>query len=78
MADGAQANPKGFRKKVLVSYPSGRRGPSLRASSPSRTSRYVPAILGRNLHRVVQGWGGELTPRIPFSRKESSEFPSDG
>ncbi|XP_001501736.1 group IIF secretory phospholipase A2 isoform X1 [Equus caballus] len=39
MADGAQANPKGFRKKVLVSYPSGRRGPSLRASSPSRTSR---------------------------------------
>uniref|UniRef100_A0A8C4M550 Phospholipase A2 n=1 Tax=Equus asinus asinus TaxID=83772 RepID=A0A8C4M550_EQUAS len=44
MADGAQANPKGFRKKVLVSYPSGRRGPSLRASSPSRISRSSLAV----------------------------------
>ncbi|XP_057571213.1 group IIF secretory phospholipase A2 [Hippopotamus amphibius kiboko] len=39
MADGPQANPKGFRKKGLVRHPSGWRGPSLRASSPSRTSR---------------------------------------
>ncbi|XP_006145486.1 group IIF secretory phospholipase A2 [Tupaia chinensis] len=39
MADGAHASPKGFRKKVLVRCPSGQRGPSLRASSPSRTSR---------------------------------------
>lgn len=48
MADGAQANPKGFRKKVLVKHPSGWRGPNLRASS-SRTSRYVPAPLGWSL-----------------------------
>ncbi|KAI5768255.1 PLA2G2F [Gulo gulo luscus] len=39
MADGAQANPRAFRKKVLVRHPSGWRGPSLRASSPWRTSR---------------------------------------
>lgn len=46
MADGAQANPKGFKKKVLVRHPFGWRGPSLRASSALRTSRYVPAPLG--------------------------------
>lgn len=45
MADGVQANPKGFRKMVLVRHPSGWRGPNLRASS-SRTSRYVPAPWG--------------------------------
>ncbi|XP_024409857.2 group IIF secretory phospholipase A2 [Desmodus rotundus] len=39
MADGAQANPKGFRKKVLVRHPSGWRGSNLRASFSSRTSR---------------------------------------
>ncbi|XP_059770309.1 LOW QUALITY PROTEIN: group IIF secretory phospholipase A2 [Balaenoptera ricei] len=39
MADGAQANPKEFRKKGLVRHPSGWRGPSLRASSPLRNSR---------------------------------------
>uniref|UniRef100_A0A8C8YTG6 Phospholipase A2 n=1 Tax=Prolemur simus TaxID=1328070 RepID=A0A8C8YTG6_PROSS len=39
MADGAQANPKGFRKKVLVRCPSGWRGPSLGASCSLRTSR---------------------------------------
>ncbi|XP_007175232.2 LOW QUALITY PROTEIN: group IIF secretory phospholipase A2 [Balaenoptera acutorostrata] len=39
MADGAQANPKEFRKKGLVRQPSGWRGPSLRASSPLRNSR---------------------------------------
>ncbi|XP_002716094.1 group IIF secretory phospholipase A2 [Oryctolagus cuniculus] len=39
MADGAQANHKGFRKKVLVRQPSGRRGPSPAAASPPRTSR---------------------------------------
>ncbi|XP_034358822.1 group IIF secretory phospholipase A2 [Arvicanthis niloticus] len=38
MADGAQANPKGFRKKVLVKHATGRKSPSLRAS-PSKTSR---------------------------------------
>lgn len=48
MADGAQANPKGFKKKVLVRHPFGWRGPSLRASSALRTSRYVPAPLGWN------------------------------
>uniref|UniRef100_A0A8C9B539 Phospholipase A2 group IIF n=1 Tax=Phocoena sinus TaxID=42100 RepID=A0A8C9B539_PHOSS len=46
MADGAQANPKEFRKKGLVRHPSGWRGPSLRASSPLRNSRYMPASLG--------------------------------
>ena len=46
MADGAQANPKEFRKKGLVRQPSGWRGPSLRASSPLRNSRYMPASLG--------------------------------
>ncbi|XP_019317154.1 group IIF secretory phospholipase A2 [Panthera pardus] len=39
MADGAQANPKVLRKKVLVRHPSRWRGPSLRASFPWRTSR---------------------------------------
>ncbi|XP_073937245.1 group IIF secretory phospholipase A2 [Castor canadensis] len=39
MADGAQANPKGFRKKVLVRRSSEGRGPSLRASPPWRISR---------------------------------------
>ncbi|XP_006924614.1 group IIF secretory phospholipase A2 [Pteropus alecto] len=39
MADGAQANPKGFRRKVLVRRSSRWRGPSLRATSPLRTSR---------------------------------------
>ncbi|XP_059231011.1 group IIF secretory phospholipase A2 isoform X2 [Mustela nigripes] len=39
MADGAQANPRVFRKKVLVRHLSGWRGPSLRASSPRRSSR---------------------------------------
>ncbi|XP_019522201.1 PREDICTED: group IIF secretory phospholipase A2 [Hipposideros armiger] len=38
MADGAQANPKGFKKRVLVRHPFGWRGPSLSASSPLRTS----------------------------------------
>lgn len=38
MADGARANPKGFRKKALVRRPSGWRG-------PSRTSRYVATFL---------------------------------
>uniref|UniRef100_A0A8C0QXC5 Phospholipase A2 n=1 Tax=Canis lupus dingo TaxID=286419 RepID=A0A8C0QXC5_CANLU len=40
MADGAQANPKVFRRKVLVRHSSGLRGPRLRVSS-WRTSRYV-------------------------------------
>ncbi|XP_023981092.1 LOW QUALITY PROTEIN: group IIF secretory phospholipase A2 [Physeter macrocephalus] len=39
MADGAQANPKEFRKKELVRHSSGWRAPSLRASSPLRNSR---------------------------------------
>ncbi|XP_045836613.1 group IIF secretory phospholipase A2 isoform X3 [Meles meles] len=39
MADGAQANPRVFRKKVLVRHPPGWRGPSLGATSPWRTSR---------------------------------------
>ncbi|KAL0603232.1 Group IIF secretory phospholipase A2 [Plecturocebus cupreus] len=39
MAEGAQANPKGFKKKVLGRCPSRARGPSFRASCPSRTSR---------------------------------------
>ncbi|XP_036996032.2 group IIF secretory phospholipase A2 [Artibeus jamaicensis] len=39
MADGAQANPKGFRRKVLVRRPSGWRGSNLRASFSLRTSR---------------------------------------
>ncbi|XP_008588958.1 PREDICTED: group IIF secretory phospholipase A2 [Galeopterus variegatus] len=39
MADGAQANPKGFRRKVLVRRLPGWRGPGLRAPSPVRTSR---------------------------------------
>uniref|UniRef100_A0A8C0K6C1 Phospholipase A2 n=1 Tax=Canis lupus dingo TaxID=286419 RepID=A0A8C0K6C1_CANLU len=38
MADGAQANPKVFRRKVLVRHSSGLRGPRLRVSS-WRTSR---------------------------------------
>ncbi|XP_012643112.2 group IIF secretory phospholipase A2 [Microcebus murinus] len=44
MADGLQANPKGFSKKVLVRCPSGWRGPSLRASCPLRTSRSSPGV----------------------------------
>ncbi|XP_016070212.1 PREDICTED: group IIF secretory phospholipase A2 [Miniopterus natalensis] len=43
MADGAQVNPKGFRKKVLVRHPSGWRSPNLRASS-LRASRCSPAL----------------------------------
>ncbi|XP_008068935.1 group IIF secretory phospholipase A2 [Carlito syrichta] len=39
MADGAQANPKGFRKKVLVRCSSAWKGPSLRASCSSKISR---------------------------------------
>lgn len=38
MADGARANPKGFRKKVLVKRSTGQKDPRLRAS-PSKTSR---------------------------------------
>nr|XP_019566784.1 PREDICTED: group IIF secretory phospholipase A2 [Rhinolophus sinicus] len=45
MADGAQANPKGFKKKVLVRHPFGWRGPSLRASSALRTSRSSLALM---------------------------------
>ncbi|KAM4871646.1 group IIF secretory phospholipase A2 [Thomomys bottae] len=39
MTDGAQANPKGFRKKVLVRYLSGWRRPNLQASPSWRTPR---------------------------------------
>ncbi|XP_011540257.1 group IIF secretory phospholipase A2 isoform X1 [Homo sapiens] len=39
MADGAKANPKGFKKKVLDRCFSGWRGPRFGASCPSRTSR---------------------------------------
>uniref|UniRef100_A0A7N9C8Q4 Phospholipase A2 n=1 Tax=Macaca fascicularis TaxID=9541 RepID=A0A7N9C8Q4_MACFA len=39
MADGAQANPKAFKKKVLDRCSSGWRGPRFRASCPSRTPR---------------------------------------
>ncbi|XP_004679422.1 PREDICTED: group IIF secretory phospholipase A2 [Condylura cristata] len=39
MADGAQANPKGFRKKALGRHTSVSREPNLRAPTPLRTSR---------------------------------------
>lgn len=71
MADGAQVNPKGFKKKVLVRHPVGWRGPSLRASSPLRTSRYVPAPLGWNhLWRGAEmGLGNCLLKPISLARR---------
>lgn len=63
MADGAQANPKGFRKKMPVRHPVAGRGASLRTQAPSRTSRYVPASLGWIPGWREQGWG----QRIRFS-----------
>ncbi|XP_004377328.1 group IIF secretory phospholipase A2 [Trichechus manatus latirostris] len=63
MADGAQANPKGFRKKVLVTYPSGCGVLCFRASSTWRTSRsslgmkklFTIAILVGSVLRAAQG-----------------------
>ncbi|XP_069901468.1 LOW QUALITY PROTEIN: group IIF secretory phospholipase A2 [Globicephala melas] len=55
MADGAQANPREFRKKGLVRHPSGWRGPSLRASSPLRNSR---SYLGMKTFITIASWAG--------------------
>ncbi|KAM6216939.1 group IIF secretory phospholipase A2 [Rhynchocyon petersi] len=63
MGDGAQANPKGFRKKVLVKYLSGSRASCFRASSTWRTCRlnlalktfFTIAILASSILSMVQG-----------------------
>ncbi|XP_027792915.1 group IIF secretory phospholipase A2 [Marmota flaviventris] len=62
MADGAQANPRGFRKKMLVRCCSAWRGPSCRASAPSRTFRsslgvklLVIAVLAGRVLSIAQG-----------------------
>ncbi|XP_004458707.1 group IIF secretory phospholipase A2 [Dasypus novemcinctus] len=63
MAGGAQVNPKGFRKKVLLRHPSGRGDPCFRASSTQRTSRsnlgmrglFAIAILAGSLLTLAQG-----------------------
>ncbi|XP_050006483.1 group IIF secretory phospholipase A2 [Alexandromys fortis] len=63
MADGARANPKGFRKKALVKHPTGWKRPSLRASSPFRTSRsslgmkkfFAIAVLAGSVVSVAHG-----------------------
>ncbi|XP_036770399.2 group IIF secretory phospholipase A2 [Manis pentadactyla] len=59
MACGVQASPRGFRKKVLVRHPSGWRGPSLRASSPSRTSR---SLLGMKTLFTIAILAGSILP----------------
>ncbi|XP_024605748.1 LOW QUALITY PROTEIN: group IIF secretory phospholipase A2 [Neophocaena asiaeorientalis asiaeorientalis] len=62
MADGAQANPKEFRKKGLVRHPSGWRGPSLRASSPLRNSR---SYLGMKMFITIASWPAVVTEVLP-------------
>ncbi|XP_006883739.1 PREDICTED: group IIF secretory phospholipase A2 [Elephantulus edwardii] len=63
MADGAQANHKGFRKKVLVRHPSGCGTSCFRASSAWRTCRsglalkkfFIIAILASSILPMTQG-----------------------
>ncbi|XP_053433093.1 group IIF secretory phospholipase A2 [Nycticebus coucang] len=63
MAGGAQANPKGFRKKVLVRCPSGWRGSNLSTSCLLSTSRsslgmkkfFTVALLASSVLSAAQG-----------------------
>uniref|UniRef100_A0A8C5KPH1 Phospholipase A2 n=1 Tax=Jaculus jaculus TaxID=51337 RepID=A0A8C5KPH1_JACJA len=63
MAGGAQANPKEFKKKVLVERASGWRGPNLKASPPVSTSRpslgmkkfFAIAVLAGSVVSTAQG-----------------------
>lgn len=70
MAGGAQANPKGCRRKVLGRHSSRWRGPSLKASSPVRTSRYVLALLGWK-----PPWEGRSHPVPPGSAPLGALLP---
>ncbi|XP_045155201.1 group IIF secretory phospholipase A2 isoform X2 [Echinops telfairi] len=63
MADGAQANPKGCRKKVPVRHPSGSEPSCFPASSPGRISRsslgmkklFAIALLAGSVLPMAQG-----------------------
>ncbi|XP_032158917.1 group IIF secretory phospholipase A2 isoform X2 [Mustela erminea] len=77
MADGAQANPRVFRKKVLVRHLSGWRGPSLRASSPWRSSR---SSLGMKkfFAMVILAGSGQIQDRTPRAAWHAHPEPAAG